>query len=281
MVVKLPKMSRLVIAGWALTGLVALGIGLDRTLAAGWPGANAIWFTSVFGVLMAISWIWPITLYIGGESDAIDFDEGFLVLFLLLVPASMSVLVFAAVTVAAQAIKRRPLAKSIFNVGQVVTSAGVGALAFVALHGSTDSLGYAKVGAAIVGALCYFVVNTGAMVTIMATLGTPWRRVVMSGIQGKVLIVAGGICIAIPAGLLLAQHPRYLPVAVLPAIILRLVGAGTFYARHDRARLHGLFEATLDVNRTMGTDETKAAVLNAGRAPPPLARCLPRCQSAQ
>jgi diguanylate cyclase (GGDEF)-like protein/PAS domain S-box-containing protein len=263
MVVKLPKMSRLVIAGWALTGLVALGIGLDRTLAAGWPGADAIWFTSVFGVLMAISWIWPITLYIGGESDAIDFDEGFLVLFLLLVPASMSVLVFAAVTIAAQAIKRRPLAKSIFNVGQVVTSAGVGALAFVALHGSTGSLGYAKVGAAIVGALCYFVVNTGAMVMIMATLGTPWRRVVMSGIQGKVLIAAGGICIAIPAGLLLAQHPRYLPVAVLPAIILRLVGAGTFYARHDRARLHGLFEATLDVNRSMGTDDTKAAVLNA------------------
>ena len=96
-----------------------------------WPRAGrartAIWFTSVFGVLMAISWIWPITLYIGGESDAIDFDEGFLVLFLLLVPASMAVLVFAAVTIAAQAIKRRPLAKSIFNVGQVVTSAGVGA----------------------------------------------------------------------------------------------------------------------------------------------------------
>ena len=45
--------------------------------------------------------------------------------------------------------------------------------------------------------------------------------------------------------------------------MLRLVGAGTFYARHDRARLHGLFEATLDVNRSMGTDETKAAVLNA------------------
>ena len=50
---------------------------------------------------------------------------------------------------------------------------------------------------------------------------------------------------------------------MLPAIILRLVGAGTFYARHDRARLHGLFEATLDVNRSMGTDDTKAAVLNA------------------
>jgi diguanylate cyclase (GGDEF)-like protein/PAS domain S-box-containing protein len=253
----------MVIAAWAVAGLVAFGIGLDRTLAGGWPGSTAIWFSAVFGVLMAVSWIWPITLYIGGESDAIDFDEGFLVLFLLLVPASMSVLVFAAVTVAAQAIKRRPFAKSIFNVGQVVTSAGVGAVAFVLLQGSTDTVGYAKVGAAIVGALCYFVVNTGSMVTIMVTLGTPWRKVVFAGIEGKLLIAAGGICIAIPAGLLLAQHPRYLLVALLPAIILRFVGAGHFYARHDRARLHGLFEATLDVNRSMGIDETKAAVLNA------------------
>ena len=251
------------IAAWALAGLVVLGIALNRTLSAGWPGATAIWFASVFAVVMAISWIWPITLYIGGESDAIDFDEGFLVLFLLLIPAPMTVLAFAAVTIAGQAIKRRPLAKSIFNVGQVVTSAGVGALVFVLLHGSTDTVGYAKVGAAIVGALCYFVVNTGSMVTIMTTLGTPWRSVVFGGIEGKVLIAAGGICVAIPAGLLLSQHPRYLPVALLPAIILRFVGAGHFFARHDRARLHGLFDATLDVNRSMGTDETTAAVLNA------------------
>ena len=260
---RLPKTSRAVIAAWALSGLVVFAIALDRTLVGGWPGATSIWFTSVFAVLMAVSWIWPITLYIGGESDAIDFDEGFLVLLLLLVPASMSVLVFAAVTIAAQAIKRRPMAKSIFNVGQVVTSAGVGSLAFVLLGGSTDPVGYAKVGAAIVAALCYFAVNTGSMVTIMATLGTPWRRVVFAGIEGKVLIAAGGICVAIPAGLLLAEHPRYLPVAVLPAVILRFVGAGHFYARHDRSRLHGLFEATLDVNRSMGTEETKAAVLNA------------------
>ncbi len=49
----------------------------------------------------------------------------------------------------------------------------------------------------------------------------------------------------------------------MPAVILRFVGAGHFYARHDRARLLGLFEATLDVNRSMGIEETKTAVLNA------------------
>jgi diguanylate cyclase (GGDEF)-like protein/PAS domain S-box-containing protein len=39
--------------------------------------------------------------------------------------------------------------------------------------------------------------------------------------------------------------------------------AGQIRARHDLTRLHELVEATLDVNRSMGTDETKAALLAA------------------
>ena len=99
------------------------------------------------------------------------------------------------------------------------------------------------------------------MVSIMLTLGTPWRRTIFGGLKGKLLVPAGGVSIAIPIGLLLSHDPRYLPLAVLPLLILRYLGTGHFYARHDRSRLRGLFEATLDVNRSMGIDETRAAVL--------------------
>ena len=81
--------------------------------------------------------VWPITLYVDGESDGIDFDEGFFVLLVLLMPSAMTVLVFAFVTVAAQAIKRRPLVKSVFNAGQVITSVGVAALVYALLRPST------------------------------------------------------------------------------------------------------------------------------------------------
>ena len=48
------------------------------------------------------------------------------------------------------------------------------------------------------------------------------------------------------------------------AILCRAdLGALDVDARHDAARLRGFFEATLDVNRAMGTDETRAAVLAA------------------
>jgi diguanylate cyclase (GGDEF)-like protein/PAS domain S-box-containing protein len=251
------------VALWAVAGLATLGLSVARMVAVGWPGGTAVVFAAVFGALLAASWIWPITLYVDGESDAIDFDEGFFVLLALLMPSAMTVLVFAFVTIVSQAIKRRPLVKSVFNVGQVVTSVGLAASVFATLHGAGQPVGYAEVGAALAGAACYFVVNTAAMVSIMSTLGTPWRRTVLGGLKGKLFVVAGGIGVALPVALLLAHNPRYLPVAVVPLLVVRYLGTGQFYALRDRARLRGLFDATLDVNRSMGMDETKAAVLNA------------------
>ena len=258
----LPRSARVVVAAWATAGSVALVLAVLRLWSTGWPGGTATMFAVVFGVLMAASWIWPIMLYIDDQSDASDLDEGFFVLFVLLVPAAMTVLVFAVVAVVAQAVKRRPLVKSAFNVGQVVTSAGIAALVFVLLHGALDSNGYSKVGAALVAALCYLVVNTGAIASILSTLGTPWRETVLGGIEGRLLVVAGSVGIAIPTALLLASQPKFLPVAVLPLLVLRYLGEGHSFARNDRIRLRGLFEATLDVNRSIGSDETRAAVLS-------------------
>ena len=152
--------------------------------------------------------------------------------------------------------------KSVLNVGEVVTAAGLGALAFTLLHGAQAPIGYAKVGAALVGAACYFVVNTGAMVTIMATFGTPWHRTISGGIKGKLLVTWGGVAIAIPPRCCWPMSPCTCPWPSCPSRAA-LLGTGHFYARHDRTRLRGLFEATLDVNRSMGTEETKAAVLAA------------------
>jgi diguanylate cyclase (GGDEF)-like protein/PAS domain S-box-containing protein len=151
--------------------------------------------------------------------------------------------------------------KSAFNAGQVVVSVGLGALLFGLLHGEQAAMGYGKVGAALAGAVVYFVVNTGAMVSIMSTMGIPWRRTVLGELPGDLLVIGGGISIALPVALLLAHNPKYLPLAVLPLLVLRALSTGHFYAGHDRARLRGLFGATLDVNRSMGAAETREAVL--------------------
>ena len=221
----LPRSSKVVVALWAVGGLVTLALSLASMANAGRPSGMDVAFAAVFGSLLAATWIWPLTLYFDGESDGIDFDEGFFVLLILLVTPALTVLVFAFVTIAAQAIKRRPLAKSIFNFGQVITSVGVSALVFTVLHGTAeDHVGYAGIVAALAGAACYFVVNNAAMASIMVTLGAPWRRNVFDGLRSKLLVVAGGIAIAVPTALLIDRDPAYLPVAVLPLLIVRFLG---------------------------------------------------------
>jgi len=63
-----------VVALWAAAGLVTVALSLARMVTTGWPGGTEVAFAAVFGALMAATWIWPITLYFDGESDAIDFD---------------------------------------------------------------------------------------------------------------------------------------------------------------------------------------------------------------
>jgi diguanylate cyclase (GGDEF)-like protein/PAS domain S-box-containing protein len=258
----LPGSAWIVVIAWLASGAVTLIVATRTLWVSGWPGGTDILFAVVFGALMAASFIWPIMLYVDDQSDAFDLDEGFFVLLIMLVPAAMTVLVFAVVTILAQAVRRRRLLKSAFNVGQAVTSAGVGALAFVLVGGSVSSAGYAKIGAALVGAACYLLVNTGALVSILAPLGTRWRETLFGGIEEKLLVAAGSVGIAIPTALLLSREPRFLPLALVPLLVFRYFGQGHFYARNDRVRLRGLFEATLDVNRSIGSDQAREAVLS-------------------
>ena len=211
-------------------------------------------------------------LYIDDQSDAFDLDEGFFVLLIMLVPAAMTVLVFAVVAVVAQAVKRRPLVKSVFNVGQVVTSAGIGALAFVLVHGPDHSDGYVKVGAALVGPLLPGGEHRGHRLhpglSRHPLEGDRLRRH-----RGQA--PRGGRCHRHrhPDGAAAGLPAEVPPLAVLPLFVLRYLGEGHFYARNDRMRLRGLFEATLDVNRSIGSDQTRAAVLSSP------ARCCARPRS--
>jgi len=262
----LPKPTRLVIALWAVTGLVTLSLAVNRLRVTGLPGSTTMVVVAVFALLMAGNWVWPLVLYIDGESDGVNLDEGFFVVLVLLAPAPITVLVFALVAIFAQVMRRRPFAKSLFNAGQVLTSAGVGVFVFGILNSAQVPISYAKVGAALAGAVAYFIVNSIAMAMIWKTLGTPWRTTVFGGLEGKLLVVVGSILLAFPTVLLVSHDPVYLPSAVFPLLVFRYLGAGTFHARHDRARLHGLFEATLEVNRSMGIEDTRAAILESARS---------------
>ncbi len=259
------RRTRIVVAAWAALGAVALTLAAARQAVVGWPNETETTFALVFGVLLAASWLWPISLSVENRSDAFDLDEGFFVALVLLVTAPMTVLVFTLAAAVTLAIKRESREKWAFEVGRVVTSAGVAALAFVAVDGGQASSGYARIGAAVVAAVCYLVVSTCANLSVQAAQGSRWRQT-MAGREDRFLVAGASIGIAVPTALLLSHRPEFLPLAVLPLLILRYLAAGHFHARGDRIRLRGLFEATLAVNRSIGGDETRAAVRRSAEA---------------
>ena len=59
------------------------------------------------------------------------------------------------------------------------------------------------------------------------------------------------VSLAIPIAVFAYRDTWFLPIAVLPLLMIRQLGTGRFNAQHDRARLRGLFEATLEINRSL------------------------------
>jgi diguanylate cyclase (GGDEF)-like protein/PAS domain S-box-containing protein len=263
---KLPIATRTVIAACAAGGLAVLAIAIHRLVVTGLPGESTVVIAVVFGLLIAGNRIRPLVVFIDEQSAAFDFDEGVFVVLLLLVPAAPTVIVFALATVVAEVITRRPLIKSVFNVGQVVTAVGIGLAVFELFDRTGGNIGYAKIGAAVAGAIVYFAMSNNAVAVLFGTLGSPWRETMFGGSDAKILVMLGSVAIGIPTALVVSRDSLYLPLAVVPLLLLRYLAAGHFYARHDRVRMNGLFEATLGVNRSMGNDETKEAILGAARS---------------
>ena len=114
---------------------------------------------------------------------------------------------------------------------------------------------YVEAAAAALAAAAFFVANTAAVTLVVSATGMAWRKAVLDGLDMRLVINVCGVALGVAAALFVSAYPDALPLAVLPLVILRYTLGGFFRARHDRARLEGLFLATLEANRSMGQDE--------------------------
>jgi diguanylate cyclase (GGDEF)-like protein/PAS domain S-box-containing protein len=269
---KLPLGAKAVIAAAVASGIAVLALAAADLASRPLSGFE-VSVLVVVGIMVAVSWLRPLIIYMNEQSEAVHLDEGFFVILILLVRPAATIVAFAVATVLAQAVKRRPLVKSAFNFGQVLVSVGAGAAAFALMRGPGNTMTSRELAASAVGAVVFFVVNSAAVTAILATTGAPWRGTLVDALDIRLLFVGSGVVMAATTGLVLSAYHWALPLAVLPLFILRQILAGHFAARHDRTRLHGLFEATLEANRTMGKEQVTEAILKN-------ARSLLRCEEA-
>ncbi|MEY2447335.1 MAG: hypothetical protein QOH79_811 [Acidimicrobiaceae bacterium] len=274
-----PRASSLPFAAW-VTVLVAFLSGVG-TLAIAVSSATTIDRGSMATVMILTalvvgSWVWPLMIFRDSstESEALHLDEGFLVIMAIVLTPSAVVIGFGAAMVFAQFARRRPLVKSLFNFGQVLTAVGLSLVSFHAVAGPNVTASPRVLTAAVVAALVFFMVNTLALGAILAATGAPLRGALRDGLEIRFLLVGASVALGLLSALAITAYSWSLVVALVPMLILRQVLAGHFRARHDRARLRGLFDATLDAHRAIGAGGVPDVLLTS-------AKSLLRCPSAE
>jgi PAS domain S-box-containing protein len=261
---KLPRPARAIVAASIAGGVGALIVAGIRQSGCAPVSESQYFVAAVLGVLLLGSWLWPVIVFRGGESEAAQVDECFFVILALLVPPVLTLGTLAMATTLAQAIRRRPLVKSAFNAGQVLVSAGLGLAVSRGIAVPTGSIGVAQVGAVVAGVAVFLIVNETLVSGVMASIGMTWQEFT-SDLMIQLTLAGGGALTGVVLALAVRAH-HWAIVLAIPLLILGrwLIGA-RYAALYDRARTEGLYEVTLEANRQLRQQPVLDTILESVR----------------
>src|SRR6266700_850777 len=173
---KIPRATWAIVAASVMGGAFALSVAGWRQSTSGYVDESQWIIAAAMGALALGSWVWPVVVYRGGESEAFNMDEGFFVILALLVPPLVTLGTLALATVLAQAARRRPPVKSAFNAGQVLIAAGLGLAVSRSIAAPSKSLTAGQIAAIVFGVAVYFVINTFLVAGVVVSMGTTLRE---------------------------------------------------------------------------------------------------------
>jgi diguanylate cyclase (GGDEF)-like protein/PAS domain S-box-containing protein len=261
---KLPRATWAIVAASVAGGALTLFVAGWRHPAATPIGGSQWLVAATMGALALGSWVWPVVVYRGGESEAFNMDEGFFVILALLVPPLVTLGTLALATGMSQAVRRRPLVKSAFNVGQVLIAAGLGLAVSRGIAAPTESFTAGQIAAAVLGVAVYTVINTLLVTAVEVTMGTTWRE--FSGdLPLQVTLAGAGALVGVVLALATQAHLWALGLAVPGLILERRLISARFAALYDRARMKGLYEVTLQANQGLQHQAVLETILGSVR----------------
>ncbi|MGN6791640.1 MAG: putative bifunctional diguanylate cyclase/phosphodiesterase [Streptosporangiaceae bacterium] len=243
----MPRKTWAIIAAAILGGAFTLYVGVSSHPATAPIGLSQWVVAATIAVLMIGSWRWPVVVFRGEESETFQADEGFFVVLALLEPPMLTLATLAVATVTAQAIRRRPVTKSAFNVGQVLIAAGLGLLASRAIAAPSRSLAPGEIAAVAVGAAVYFAANTLLVNSVMVSLGTRWRAFA-ADLPLQMKFAGAAALLGMVLAITTSAHLWALALAIPGLLLVRQLISARYAALHDRARIKGLYEVTKQAN---------------------------------
>ncbi len=265
----LPPKVRATVVGFSLTGAVTLVVAAALVPSQGLgPAYELVPLT----ILLALGWAFPLLVLRREETEAFQLDEAFFVAMALLLPAPGTIGVFFTAMVVGNIVRRRPLTRAAFNIGQTLTAVGLGLATMhvlTPLDGGTPTP--LDAGAAIIGAGVFLLLNTAA-VSLVISLNEHRRpmQVVLEGLDLRVLVWAGGTALGLLTAIGGAGRSWALVLAAIPMAALNLVLREHANARRQSQRAEELFAAAGQIHASVDLAEVERAVVLASTS---LLRC--------
>ena len=261
---KIPRATRAVVAASVVGGAFTLVVAAWRQPAAGHIGQSQWIVAAVMGVLALGSWVWPVVVYREGESEAFNTDDSFFVILALLVPSVLTLGTLALAITLAQAARRRPLVKSAFNAGQVLVAAGMGLAVSRSVAAPSNSLTPGQIAAVMLGVGVYFAANSFLLAGVVVSMGTTWREFT-NDLPIQVTLTGVGALAGVILALAIQAHLWAVALAAPGLVVERWLISARFAALHDRARMEGLYEVTLEANRRLRRQAVLDTILESAR----------------
>lgn len=268
----LPVRAKLIVALAAVGGLAA---SVSEVVLARPHGLGALTPVALLTSFILASWLWPLVMYKGEQSEAHHLDEGIFVVMALLLHPAGTIAGFTLAMAVTQVIRRPPLVKSVFNFGMILLSVSLALMVVRVIAAPASPLSVTSLVAAVAGAVVFSLLNRTLVAAVIAASGD--HRFVTNlrdGLRIHLLLLGACAVLGLMTALAAGVHLYFLLLGGLAFLILRQVLAGHFQSRHDRERLDGLFAATLAAHASIGAGEVTGALLDS-------ARSLLRCSDAR
>ena len=258
----LPPKVRAIVVAAGVTGTATIAVAGAM---AGRTGLGPLDEVVPFTVLLALSWAFPVLVLRNEETEAFQLDEAFFVAMAALLPAAGTIVGFAVAIVLGNCLRRRPIVRAVFNTGQTVTAVGAGLLVMHALARTDPPVpGPLTWGAAVVGAAVFLLVNS-VVVSLIISLNEQKRpvRVLVEGLDFRVLVWAGGAALGLLAAIGGAAYPWAVALAAVPMAALNLVLHSHARARRHSAQAQGLLATAAKVYDAVRDGNVDYAVVRA------------------
>ncbi len=237
---RLDPVTRVVVGSVLLGAVSLLVVGWTWAERTGGPVAAPVGTRLLVPLLFAVtvaSELVAVRLRHGDEDEALTLLEAAVVADVLLLPATHALIVATTGLAVACALARRPLVKTLFNLGAHAfgTALLVATVSVLAPPGS--ELGPATVGAILVGNLLFGAANLVLLAWVLAAaMGAPAAETVDEGWRLSGIMAVGTCGVGAVAVALTVDAPALLPFAFLPAAALTYAYRAAAQESHERIR---------------------------------------------